>query len=93
MTYGAERYQGETAGKAVAALVCGIIGLTSCGLVGIAAVILGNQARNEIAMSGGRTQGDGMAQAGLIMGWISIGLLAIGVVVFVIVLVVAASTS
>jgi hypothetical protein len=35
MADGSERYQSETSGKAVAALVCGIIGLTSCGLVAI----------------------------------------------------------
>jgi hypothetical protein len=93
MTYGDERHGAPNSGKAIAALICGIVGLTSCGLVGIVAIVLGNQARGEIAASGGRVEGDGLAQAGLVMGWISVGLLALGVTVFLIVLVVLATTS
>jgi hypothetical protein len=93
MTYGDERYGAPNSGKAIAALICGIVGLTSCGLVGIVAIVLGNQARGEIGASGGRVDGDGLAQAGLVMGWISVGLMALGVTVFLIVLVVLATTS
>jgi Domain of unknown function (DUF4190) len=87
MAYGSGSSPGTapTAGKAVAALVSGIAGLAVCAPVGIAAVVLGNQARREIAASGGRLQGDGMAQAGLIMGWIAIGLMILGLVIFVVV--------
>ena len=93
MTYGDERYGAPNSGKAIAALICGIVGLTSCGLVGIVAIVLGKQARGEIGASGGRVEGDGLAQAGLVMGWISVGLMAVGVTVFLIVLVVLATTS
>jgi hypothetical protein len=93
MAYGDERYGASNSGKAIAALICGIVGLTSCGLVGIIAIVLGNQARSEIAASGGRVEGDGLAQAGLVMGWISVGLMAVGVVVLLIVLVVLGTTS
>lgn len=55
--------------------------------------MLGSQARTDIAASPGRLQGDGMAQAGLIMGWISVGLLILGILVLVIVLAAAAGTS
>jgi hypothetical protein len=93
MAHGSGSDSAQTAGKAVAALVCGIVGLFVCAPVGIAAIILGNQARTEIAGSGGRLQGDGMALAGLIMGWIAVGLLILGVVIFVIALAAAAGTS
>lgn len=95
MAYGADSSPASapTAGKAVGALVCGIVGLTVCAPVGIAAVVLGSQARREIGASGGTLQGDGMAQAGLIMGWISVGLLILGILVVAIVLIAAAGTS
>jgi hypothetical protein len=69
----------ESSGKAVAALVLGILGLTSCGLLGIVALFLGQQAQEEIAQSGGRLTGKGMADAGVVMGWICVALLLVGV--------------
>jgi hypothetical protein len=92
VAYGSGSNTAPTAGKAVAALVSGIVGLAVCAPVGIAAVFLGNRARGEIAASGGRLQGEGMAQAGVIMGWIAVGLMVFGLVVFVFV-VAAAGTS
>ena len=92
MTYGDERYGAPSSGKAIAALICGIVGVTSCGLVGIVGIVLGNQARADIAASGGRVEGDGLARAGVIMGWVSVGLMALGAIVFVIVLAVAAGS-
>ena len=38
--------------KAIWSLVTGIVGLLCCGLLGIAAIILGQQAKKEIATSG-----------------------------------------
>jgi hypothetical protein len=43
-------------------------------VLGIPAVVLGRNARREILASGGQLTGDGMARAGVIMGWINIGL-------------------
>ena len=43
-------------------------------VAGIPAVILGRNARREIRASGGRLTGENMAVAGIIMGWINIGL-------------------
>ncbi len=43
-------------------------------VAGVPAVILGRNARREIQASGGQLTGDGMALAGIIMGWINIGL-------------------
>ena len=63
-----------TNGLAIASLVLGIIGLpTFCWYVpGILAVVFGHLARQQIRRSKGT--GEGLALAGLIMGYISIGL-------------------
>lgn len=68
-------------GKAIASMVCGIIGLPfSCccfpvGLIlGGVALVLGIIGRREIAASGGVKGGGGMALAGLILGGVCIGL-------------------
>jgi hypothetical protein len=86
MSSGDASYSAPTDGKAIAALVCGIVGVAVCAPVGIAAIVLGSQSRSSIAESGGRLQGDGMALAGLIMGWVGVGLLILWILVFVIVL-------
>jgi hypothetical protein len=59
---------------AVAALVCGIGEFFTFGLTAIPAVVLGHAARRQVRQTGQR--GDGMAQAGLILGYAGIGLLA-----------------
>jgi hypothetical protein len=38
------------------------------GLVGIVAIVLGRSAQKEIAASGGRLTGEGMAKAGFVLG-------------------------
>jgi hypothetical protein len=59
---------GETSGKALASLVTGIFGLLLFPIA-IAAIILGHMSRSEIRKSNGRLKGDGMATAGLVMGY------------------------
>jgi type IV pilus assembly protein PilA len=59
---------GETSGKALASLVTGIFGLLFFPIA-IAAIILGHTSRSEIRKSNGRLKGDGMATAGLVMGY------------------------
>jgi type II secretory pathway pseudopilin PulG len=59
---------GETSGKALASLVTGIFGLLIFPIA-IAAIILGHMSRSEIRRSNGRLKGDGMATAGLVMGY------------------------
>jgi hypothetical protein len=72
--------------KATWALVTGIIGIVlGCcglfGLVGIAGVVLGIQARREIAASQGALTGDGAALAGIILGGIgAVSGLVLGVI-------------
>lgn len=67
----------RTNGSATGALVCGILG-TMVGVTSIPAVILGHKARAEIRRSG--EQGDGMALAGLVLGYLVIGFIALMVV-------------
>ncbi|MDQ0811815.1 hypothetical protein QFZ63_003529 [Streptomyces sp. B3I7] len=74
-------------GKAVGALVCGILTTMTAGLTGIPAVVLGHTARSEIRRTG--EGGDGFALAGLILGWLSIA----GWTLFVVFVVAAASMS
>ncbi len=60
---------------AVGSLVCGILAIVMLGiLTGIPAVVMGGRAKRRIRESGGRLGGDGMATAGLVLGWVSIGL-------------------
>jgi hypothetical protein len=59
---------GETSGKALVSLVTGIFGLLIFPIA-IAAIILGHMSRSEIRRSNGRLTGDGMATAGLVMGY------------------------
>lgn len=56
-----------TSGKAIASLICGI-----CFIVfpaAVAAIILGHLSLSEIRKSAGRLKGDGMAIAGLVLGY------------------------
>jgi hypothetical protein len=62
--------QQHTNGLAIAALVCGIGQLLVGFPAGIAAIILGHKARRTIRRTG--EQGDGMAQVGLIIGYVGV---------------------
>lgn len=72
---------GRVEGTAIASLILGIAGFLVCPLVcHILAIILGNQAKAKIAANPG-LEGEAMAKAGVIMGWIGVGLaIAFGVV-------------
>ncbi|WP_370619286.1 DUF4190 domain-containing protein [Mumia sp. Pv 4-285] len=65
--------------KATWALVTGILGLC-CGPLGVVGIVLGRQAKDEIAASNGRLTGAGLAQAGFIIGIIAVVLWALGLV-------------
>ena len=76
----------RTNGMSVAALISGILGLTIFfGIGSVAALIFGYVARGQIKRSQGQESGNGMAIAGIVMGWIGvvvsvvlIGLLFVG---------------
>ena len=80
----------RTNGLAVASLVLGIVGWMACGVGSILAIIFGAIARNQIRASGGQESGEGMAKAGIILGCVFIGLIA---VYFVLLIVLAAASS
>ena len=68
----------RTSGYAIASLVLGIAGFVFFPLVpSILAVVFGKKARAEIR-SGAR--GDGLATAGIVLGWIGIGLTVLALV-------------
>lgn len=60
--------------KAIWSLVLGIVSVATCFglLAGIPAVILGRGAKQEITASAGQEKGEGMASAGVLLGWLSI---------------------
>ena len=64
-----------TSNEAIWSLVLGILSITCLGLLaGIPAVILGTIAKRKIGESGGTIRGQGLATAGLVLGWVSIGI-------------------
>ena len=70
--------QQQTAGLAIASLILGIAGLVLIGPLGaIPAVICGHMAKSRIKESQGTLQGDGMALAGLILGYVNLGLMIV----------------
>jgi hypothetical protein len=71
--------QVPTSGLAIASLVLGIGGLTLLPLLGsVLALILGYMARKEIRQRPDELTGDGLAIAGIVMGWIAVGLAVLG---------------
>jgi len=62
----------KTSGLAVASLICGIAGVCTCGLGGIAGLVLSIAAMRRIKHSGGQLGGRGLAVAGLIVSIIAI---------------------
>jgi hypothetical protein len=84
--YGAPAPYGATRGnsKALWGMICGIVGVLFCGIIlGIVAIVLGNQAKSEIAASQGTQTGEGQAKAAVILGIVDLVLsvLLIAVVV------------
>lgn len=77
--------QPSTNGFAVAALVCSLAGLL-CGVGAILGIIFGFIGRSQIRQSGGVQKGDGMALAGIIIGFAF-------VLIVVVVVIVAVATS
>ena len=71
-----------TNGKAIASMVLGILSFVLGFELGpfaviftILALVFGYQAKREIRLSAGLQTGEGMAIAGIVMGWIGIALL------------------
>jgi hypothetical protein len=74
----------QTSTLAVVSLVFGILAWILVPVIGaIVAIITGHMARSEIRRSGGAIEGDGLAVAGLVLGYVSL-LLGLAVLFFVI---------
>jgi hypothetical protein len=68
----------NTDGAAVVSLVSGILGFIGCfGVGSIVALITGYTARRRIDQRGGQDTGRRLAQAGIVLGWIGLGLAVI----------------
>ncbi len=58
---------------AIASLACSIGGLFVCLFIGqILGIVFGHKAKNEIKEAKGELEGEGLATAGIIVGWIGI---------------------
>ena len=64
-----------TNGLAIASLILGLVGWVPCGVGSIVAIVLGFVARNQIRESQGRQGGDGLALAGIVLGFLAIAFL------------------
>ncbi|MUL66098.1 hypothetical protein BOO86_16605 [Mycobacterium sp. CBMA 234] len=69
-----------TNGLAIASLVCSLLGLVTCAATSILGVIFGHIANSQIKRTG--EEGQGMAIAGLIVGYIGVALLLVGVLFY-----------
>jgi hypothetical protein len=73
----------STSPAAIVSLVAGILGLSAFPIFGsIIAVVAGHLAKRDIAQSGGQLTGDGLATAGLVLGYIGLAVLLLGLCLF-----------
>lgn len=67
-----------TSGKAIASLICGVFFFVLP--ASIAAVVLGHLSLSEIKKSAGRIQGQGLAIAGLVLGYMGLAVIPIAII-------------
>jgi Domain of unknown function (DUF4190) len=77
----------NTNGMAIASLVCGVLGFSTCGVTSILAIIFGHVSLGQIRRND--EDGRGMAIAGLVLGYVAV---AIGLIVIAVVVIVANTT-
>jgi len=71
----------QTSALAITSLISGILGWTFVPWIGsIVAIITGHMARSEIRRAPDRFEGDGLALAGLILGYAMLALSLVGIV-------------
>jgi|SRR5512144_1648904 hypothetical protein len=73
--YGGPPPASNSSSKGTWSLVCGILGILCCGLLGIAAIVLGRQAQAE-------GQQGGTAKVGEILGYVGVGLMILGIILY-----------
>src|SRR5271168_4611976 len=64
-----------TSGKAIASLVCGILAYIIPFFLAIPAIVFGHIALSDIKKSAGRLKGQGLAIAGLVLGYLGISVI------------------
>ena len=73
-----------TSGLAIASLVAGLLGWTLLPWLGsLVAVVTGHMARAEIRRLNGALDGDGLAIAGLVLGWTMLVLSILGILAII----------
>jgi hypothetical protein len=76
----------QTSALAVVSLVSGILGWTLMPVLGsLVAVVTGHLARGEVRRAPSRLEGDGLAVAGLVLGYLALALgllLVVGLMLF-----------
>jgi hypothetical protein len=73
-----------TSSLAVVALIFGILGWTFLpGIGSLVAIVTGHMARADIRRNAGLMEGDGLAVAGLVLGWVMVGLSIAGIAAFI----------
>lgn len=81
-----------TSGMAIASLVLSLLGFVILPLIGpVLGVIFGHMALGEIKRSNGAVEGQGLAMAGLIIGYIQLGLLLLFCAFLVVIAIISAS--
>ena len=79
-----------TSGMAIGSLIASIAGFTIVPILGgIVGLILGYVAKKQIRESAGTLAGEGLATAGIIMGWIQVALLGLPICAFCVIFVLA----
>jgi len=77
----------KTSSNATVSLICGILAwLGVFGLGGVLAVIFGHVAKKEIRTASEEIGGDGMATAGLILGYLNLAATVLGVLLAILVI-------
>jgi len=79
----------KTNSLALTSMIVSICSVALCPLVGIVGAILGHKAKAQIRATG--EDGDGMATAGIIVGWVVFGLFIAFIIVYAIIIAVAAA--
>jgi hypothetical protein len=80
---------------AIASLILGVASIVMClgPFAAVPALITGYKAREEIDRTGGVQQGRGMAVAGIVLGWVGIGITVIAIVGGILAVIFGGSTS
>jgi hypothetical protein len=73
-----------TSTMAIVSLIAGILGFSALPVIGtVVALITGYSARNETRAVPPTASGDGLATAGIVMGWIQVALFILGICLFI----------